>query len=321
MNVTGQRQRFPARAAAITIAAVVGFAGLGMGAAAAAVAAPVTPRTLAVSTPPDATAIAPGRTGTIPVRIVNGSRAAIVVTMSPRGVVLADDGKVRLATGPDPLWSGRVDFPRGRLAIPARSYIAAPIRVRMPDRISADLYFVGFVVTPEARSTQGLAVVNQIGSFFTIDVPGPRLRNLAAELVAPNFVFGSVARGTVRVRNVGHASAQFWGENDTTSSPGSHVPTQERIEKALLPLHTARSYTVSARPAWPIGIVTMKIHLAYPYRDGSATRELLATKRVVVVNPIACGAIVVMLIAALLVWRRRRHRRRPPAVARSRVSS
>ena len=316
MSFTGRRQVLPARAAALAIAAVVGLAGMGMGAAAAAPAAQDTPRTLAVSTPPDATPIAPGHAGTIPVRIVNGSSSAIVVTMSLRGVVLADDGKVRLATGPDPLWSGRVDLPKGRLAIPARSYIAAPIRVRMPDRISADLYFVGFLVTPEARSANGLAVVNQIGSFFTIDVPGPRLRKLAAVLVTPNFVFGSVARGTVRVRNVGHASAQFWGENDTTSTPGSHVPTQERIEKSLLPLHTARSYTVSARPAWPIGIVTMKVRLVYPYRDGSATRELLATRRVVVVNPVACGAIVVALIVASLIWRRRRHRRRPPAVAR-----
>ena len=179
----------------------------------------------------------------------------------------------------------------------------------MPDRISADLYFIGFVVTPEARSTDGLAVVNQIGSFFTIDVPGPRSRKLSAVLVAPNFVFGSTAHGTVRVRNIGHASAQFWGENDTTSSPGSNQPTQERIDKQLLPIGTARSYSVSGRPSWPIGTVTMKIHLVYPDRDGASTTELLATQRVLVANPPGCAAALGLLILVVLLWRRRRRHR------------
>jgi len=312
MHLAGRSHVVPVRAAALAIAVVVGFAGVGV--AGAAPSTQSTPRTLAVSTPSDATTIAPGRTGTIPVRIVNAGAAAIVVTMAERGITLADDGKARIASGPDPQWRGRVDFPTEPITIPARSYVGVPLRVRLPSRISGDLYFIGFVVTPEARSTHGVAVVNQIGSFFTIDVPGPRSRELSAVLVAPNFVFGSFAHGGVRIHNIGHASAQFWGENDTTTSPGSDIPTQQRIDKQLLPIGTARSYAVSGKSSWPIGIVTMKIHLVYPDRTGSETVELLATKRVLVANPIACAAVLGVLLVIALSWRRRRRRRHPRGV-------
>lgn len=315
MTMTGARQRV-ARVLVLAITALAGFAGVGV-----AVAAPPsqrTPRTLAVSVPPDATSIAPGQAGTIPVRIVNAGSVPIVVTMSQRGVTLADDGKVRIASGPDPRWRGRVEFPSGRITIPPRGYVGVPVRVRLPNRISADLYFIGFVVTPEASSARGVAVVNQIGAFIVIDVPGPRSRELSALLVAPNFVFGSSVHGIVRVRNVGHASAQLWGENDTTSSPGSGIPKQERIEKSLIPVDTARSYTVSGKSSWPIGIVTMRIHLVYPDRDATTTRELVTTKRVVVANPIGCAAALGALTIALATWRRRRRRRRQDVSERPR---
>jgi hypothetical protein len=299
--------RVLARSAALAIVAGVGFAGVGTAVTAGAAPPPV--RTLAVSTPPDATTIAPGRTGTIPVRIVNASTTAMVVSMTARGVTLGNDGQVKIAPGPDARWSGRVDFPTGRIKIAARSYVGVPVEVRMPSRIAADLYFVGFVVTPEARVERGLAVVNQIGSFFTIDVPGPRSRRLSAVLVAPSFVLGSRAHGSLRVRNVGHASTQFWGENDTRSSPGSAVPTQERIDKSLLPAGTARTYAVEGKPAWPIGFVTMKVHLVYPDRDGTATTELLATNRVLVVNPFGLAATLGVPMIAAVSWRVGRRRR------------
>ena len=179
----------------------------------------------------------------------------------------------------------------------------------MPSRISADLYFVGFVVTPEASTPNGIAVVNQIGSFFTIDVPGARSRRLSGVLVAPKFVLGSVAHGTVRVRNVGRASAQFWGENDTTASPGSDVPVQQRIDKQLLPIGASRSYAVSGKSTWPIGIVSMKVHIVYPDRDGSSTTEIVATSRVLVADPIGCAAAIGVVIVVAMAWSVRRRRR------------
>lgn len=304
MNLVGRRHRSRTRLAAVAIAAGVGF----VGTAIAAAAAPSAPRTLAVSTPPDAISIAPGRTGTIPVRVVNAGDAATVVTMSLRAVKLADDGQARISSDPDPQWRGRVDFPTRPITIAAHSYVGVPVKVRMPSHIRADLYFIGFVVTPEASSPHGVAVVNQIGSFFTIDVPGARSRTLSGVLVAPKFVFGTVAHGTVRVRNVGRASAQFWGENDTTASPGSDVPAQQRIDKQLLPIGAARSYTVSGKSTWPIGIVTMKVHLVYPDRDGSSTTEILATSRVLVADPIPCAATLGAVIVVAVAWRRRRRR-------------
>jgi hypothetical protein len=293
--------------AALATSAIIVVLGAGVS---GATAAPQTvPRTLAVSVPPDATSIAPGNAATIPVRVVNGGARTIVVTLTERGVVLGNDGSARMTVGPDPRWRNRVVLPVKPFPVPARSYVTVPVTVRLPARISPDLYFIGFVVTPQASGVRGIAVVNQIGSFVTIDVPGPRLRKVSAVLVAPNFVFGTRMQGSVRIRNVGHASAQLWGENDTTSSPGGGVPTQQRIDKSLLPVETARSFTVTGKPAWPIGIVTMKIHLIYPYRDADATTELVATQRTLVVSPLGLAAILGALAVVALVWRLRRRRR------------
>jgi hypothetical protein len=283
---------------------------VGAGVSGATAATQTVPRALAVSVPPDATSIAPGQAATIPVRVVNSGARALVVTLTERGVVLGDDGSARITVGPDPRWRNRVALPVKPFEVPARGYVTVPVTVRLPARISPDLYFVGFVVTPQATSVRGIAVVNQIGSFLTIDVPGPRLRKLSAVLVAPNFVFGTSTYGTVRIRNVGHASAQLWGENDTTSSPGGGDPTQQRIDKSLLPVGTARSFIVTGKPAWPIGVVTMKIRLVYPYRDENGTTELLATKRVLVVSPFGLGAMLGALTVVALAWGRRRRRRR-----------
>jgi hypothetical protein len=304
----GMRPMWGRWAVALATGAIIAVAGAGF--AGATAAPPSIPRTLAVSVPPDATSIAPGKDATVPVRVVNGGAHAIVVTLTERGVVLGNDGSARITVGPDPRWQNRVALPVKPFTIPARSYVTVPVTVRLPARISPDLYFIGFVVTPQASSVRGIAVVNQIGAFLTIDVPGPRLRQISAVLIAPNLVFGTSTHGSVRIRNIGHASAQLWGENDTTSSPGGGIPTQQRIDKSLLPVGTARSFTVTGKPAWPIGIVTMKIHLIYPYRDANATTELVATQRILVVNPLALAATLGALTVVALAWGRRRRRRR-----------
>ena len=271
------------------------------------------PRLLAVSVPPGVTSIAPGTASTVPVRIINAGPQAISVTMSERGIVLGNDGKARLTVGPDPLWRHQIVLPNGYIPIPPRSYVTVPVTVRLPAHISPDLYFIGFLVTPKATSVQGINVVNQIGSFVTINVPGPRLRKLSAILAAPNFTFGTTTQGSVLITNVGHAAAQFWGENDTTSAPFGGVPSQQRIDTSLLPLRAARSFTVTAKPAWLIGIVTMKIHLVYPYLNANATNELSATQRVLVVTPAGAVLLAVLFLAscfALMYLRRRRARHR-----------
>ena len=59
--------------------------------------------------------------------------------------------------------------------VPALGFIDLFVTVRMPVVISPDLYYIGSVVRPVAASP-GITVINEIGGFFTIDVPGPRVR-------------------------------------------------------------------------------------------------------------------------------------------------
>ena len=129
-------------------------------------------------------------------------------------------GKVSIGAGPDPLWQKRARFPKRRLTVPAQSYINIHLTIQVPRRLAPNLYFIGFLVTPVATQAGGLEVINQIGSFVTIDVPGPRVRKLAGVFEMPSFVLGSHVSGTMRITNIGHAAVRFWGEDDTTSSPG-----------------------------------------------------------------------------------------------------
>ena len=67
----------------------------------------------------------------------------------------------------------RVGSRGARCASPPQSYrnVAA---VRFTSRTAQpDLYFVGFLVTPVAAEGGSIKVINQIGSFLTVDVPGP----------------------------------------------------------------------------------------------------------------------------------------------------
>jgi len=263
-------------------------------------------RALAVSVPPDPVPIKAGsRTKTL-IRVVNPNHVPITVTISGRALALEDNGKVAIGDGPDPRWAKSVDFPTGQLTIPAEDYLDVPLTIEAPTQLSPDLYFVGFLVTPIATGSGSLHVINQIGSFVTVDVPGPRLRKLAARFHLPDFSLGRRAHGTIRIENTGRAAVRFWGEQDSTSSPGG-AAAQVRFEPSLLPTGRYRYRAVSAKPAWPVGMVTMTVHLMYPGRTEATTKELTVTKRVLVVSPfvpIALGAL--LLICIVLVWRRQR---------------
>ena len=45
----------------------------------------------------------------------------------------------------------------------------------MPTQIGPDLYYIGFLVSPVPTVSGEVVVINQIGAFLTIDVPGPRV--------------------------------------------------------------------------------------------------------------------------------------------------
>jgi hypothetical protein len=248
------------------------------------------------------------------IRVVNPGRRPVLVTIRGRRLILGNNGKMKLGIGPDPRWGRRVRFPSGELRIPADGYRTVPLMVRVPRHLQPDLYFIGFLVTPAATQVGSLKVINQIGSLLTIDVPGPRLRKLVGQFRMPSFVLGSHTHGTLWVKNVGHAAAQVWGETDSRASPGGTLD-QQRLPPFLLPEGRSRTLTVTGKPSWPIGFVTMTAHITYPGHTDSTTKELSFSKRVLVVSiwvPIVLAGLATASTLGL-VTRRRRLRSGPSA--------
>jgi MYXO-CTERM domain-containing protein len=102
---------------------------------------------------------------------------------------------------------------------------------------------------------------------------------------------------------------RFWGENDTTSSPGGSF-AQQRLDPSLLPSDRSRFFSVRAKPAWPVGMVKMTVHVIYPGRTEATTKELTFSKQVLVVSPVVPGGAAALLAAVVLLWFTRRQRRR-----------
>ena len=76
----------------------------------AAPSGPASGRSLAVSVPPEPTVVRPGSAAKIPIRVLNPGHSLVTATITAREVRLLDDGVVRVGTGPDPAWQGRVSF-------------------------------------------------------------------------------------------------------------------------------------------------------------------------------------------------------------------
>ena len=266
-------------------------------------------RPLAVSVPSEAAPLGPGATGTIPIRVVNPGSTPVTVRLTGQSVRFGDDGRVTIS-GSDPIWDGRITFPASPITISAQSYRNVGLTVHMPARIDPDFYFVGFLVTPLPNAAGNLTYINQIGSYITIDVPGPRTRTLTADLHLPSFAISSGVDAKLHVHNVGKAAVIYWGENDTTATPGSSKPHQERLDRSLLPAGRSRTVVVEAKPSFLIAMVTMHVHIFYPGRTDAATTEIVLTKHVLVVQPAALVILGGILIAAGIWYAHRRRKRR-----------
>lgn len=283
------------------------------------------PRSIAVSVPADPVSLNPGATSQIPIRVVNPGSKPVTVTVKGMGIHLGDNGSVRFTGAPDPQWSSRTGFPPGELTVPAQSYIDVAITVDMPTRITPDFYYIGFLVTPVATGT-GVVQINQIGAFVTINVPGPRVRELSADLQAPvgkthffvggahfgDVVIGSSVAGTLIVHNIGKSSVQFWGESDANAWIGGATPTQQRIKISLLPIGRSRSFAVTSRPSFPIDVVTMTVTVTYPGTTEASTKQIVISRRFLVISPWVILVVCALVILALIwwgrrVWRKRRH--------------
>jgi hypothetical protein len=275
-------------------------------------------RELAVSLPAEPTTAPKGATVRTPIRVVNPGDTPVTVTITQRQVLLGDNGQARMGAGADPLWRGRVTFQPATASLGARQYANVIVVVHMPPVISSDLHFVGFVVSPVATAQGQVSVINQIGSFLTLDVPGPREARLRATLQIPGFTLARQANGSLDVANIGHSAVRFWGENNTTSWPGGAAPDQQRFDTFLAPVATTRSLPVIARPSWPVGFVQLSGQIIYPSATGSATTEVAFSQRVLVIDPWVIIVVAILLLAAAFLagvrYRRRRAKRRsaPP---------
>jgi hypothetical protein len=287
------------------------------------------PRSIAVSVPPDPVTLHPGDSAAIPIRVLNPGSAPVAVTVKSEEISLGDNGTTSFTGKPDPLWAGRTAFPPGEIAVPAQRFVDLTVTVHVPTQIGPDMYYIGFLVSPVPQVSGEVVVINQIGAFLTIDVPGPRVRALAADLSTTGFNWGPIhintlvvgdrLDGKLTVHNVGPSSVLFYGENDVTSSPISGSPSQQRITRSLLPIGRSRWFAVAAQPAFPIDLVTMTDVVAYPDRSGTGTLQIVRTKTVLVISPWVI-VVVCALLALLGGWRlRARHRRRSErrAVARA----
>jgi hypothetical protein len=277
-------------------------------------------RSLAVSVPPEPTQVHPGQTARIPIRVLNPGHQPLTATITARQVKLLDDGVVRVGTGPDPAWQGRVGFTPAVTTLPAQGYADVTVNIDVPATLDPDLHFVGFLVSPVQTSPGQVEVINEIGSFVTLDVPGPRVTRLQARLQLPGLRLAQEAAGRVEVDNVGRSAVRFWGENDTTVWPGRGTPGQQRFAKSLVPVGRSRSVRVVARPDWWVGFVTVQVRIVYPAATEAATREIAVRKRVLVVDPRALVALGGALVTAVVAWVRHRRRRRRRSAARARRS-
>ena len=276
------------------------------------------PRSIGVSVPPAPVSVSPGQTATIPIRVVNPGSTPIDVRVVGQGVNLLDNGLVQFTGAPDPVWSPHTVFPSQYLTVPAGGYITPTIAVTVPLGERPDLYYIGFVVTPRPTGS-GVLVINQVGDFVTIDIPGPRVRKLGGLLTVAGVTIGPIQigdalAGQVLVRNIGPSAVLFYGENDVTAAPFGNAPDQIRFPTSLLPIGRSRVVAVSGQPVFPIAVVTMSVTLTYPGLTEASTQQLVLTNSTLVISPWVL-AVVIALLACLLLWRVYRAVRQQPAPA------
>jgi hypothetical protein len=255
----------------------------------------------------------------VPIRVLNPGTSSVTVTVKGEGITLGNNGTTTFTRRPDPIWGNRTQYPVGDITIPPQQYVDLSIGIQMPAQISPDLYYIGFVVTPVPTASGNVVVINQIGAFLTINVPGPRVRALAAQLTTVGFnwwfihinglVIGDHVDGTLTVRNVGASSVLFYGENDVTSAPFSGSPAQERISRSLLPIGRSRSFAVNAAPSFAIDVVTMNDIVTYPDPSGTGTLQIVRTTSILVISPWLVLALLILL-ALVGGWRLRVRLRR-----------
>ena len=272
------------------------------------------PVALSVSTPADSLAGEPGETVTSWVRVGNNGATALPITISPATIELGDNGATTMSPGVDPRFLNSVTLETTAATVPANDYIEISVSISIPTSLIPDIYLLGFLVTP-APGTGSVQVVNQIGAFISIELPGSRDRRIEAAFDnAPHFVLSDSPTLTVRVDNVGESALEFTSET-TIDGFGTATPGNIRVEPKLLPSGTSRDVEITWVAELGIGVFDVHTRLVHNLTQSETTGVELEHK-IVVVSPIVLTVMVTILLilaagVVLLVRHRRRILQRP----------
>jgi hypothetical protein len=189
------------------------------------------------------------------------------------------------------------------------TYVDDPIEIAVPENLAPDTYYLGFLVTPTPDAAS-VRVVNQIGALLTLDIPGPRQRDVRAEpLHVPRFVFGRSVRIRFSVRNIGPSFAKTWTELHV-KAPGRTELFHPFVARQLVP--SGHTRTFSWRPALPFvfGLVHVRA-LAFYNRTDQQIAQSEIQRTVFIIDPIFLViALGLGLLVVIAVIRRRRRRAR-----------
>ena len=215
--------------------------------------------------------IRPGKVTDFQLKVRNDSSHSLAVTVVERSVRLENNGHEMLGIRPDATFGERTSVTPARLLLAVGQERTVRITVRAPSRLAPNDYFVGFLVSPVVTSGN-VRVLNDVGAFVVLDVPGPRQRKLTASFVGlPNFAFSSGVSGSIRVKSVGAAAAEFTSTIEYSGFVSPH-PRAVELPPELAPPGTYRTIPVHVSSWLGSRLVHRSCHLRVQRNESAHCR-------------------------------------------------
>ncbi|MGH9104132.1 MAG: hypothetical protein ACRDYD_14295 [Acidimicrobiales bacterium] len=296
----------------VVLSASLAGAALAAAPLAGASAAPPSARVLSVSVPAQALLAVPGHLVGSELRITNAGTTPLPVRVSLGSLSLGNEGAVSVTSTPDPRWSSGVHVARSSVTVPPGGWFDDHVSIQLPSHLVPDTYLVGFLVTPAPTGGGNVQVINQIGSYLSLNVPGPRHRAVTiAGLRVPTIVVGSSVPVSLRLKDVGPSFVETWGEVHVWA-PGHGEKIDRYPGHYDLAAGTYRTLQLHAHVGLTLGPTHVTAFAFYNHSD-TTVAQLQASRTVWVVSPLLLaivGMVLAALAAALLTMRHRRRRRR-----------
>jgi hypothetical protein len=251
--------------------------------------------------------IRPGSRTDFQLKVRNDSMHALAVTVVERSVRLENNGHAVLGIAPDSTFGERTSVTPARFFLAAGQERRVRIKVQVPSRLAPNDYFVGFLVSPVVTGGQ-VRVLNDVGAFVILDVPGPRHQKLTATFVGlPSLSFSNGVSASIRVRSVGAADADFTSTIEVSGFVTPH-PRVVELPPYLAPPGTDRTIPVHFS-SW-LGLGWYTVHATFVYNaTNRRTAEAVIAKTVIVVSPYWFILPASIGLLTILLIRRRRVRR------------